>query len=80
MNNAPGVAASSAASTFVSDTNELPSEQAGPFRFRSPGSDGNSVIAYEEKHEKELHLIVALVTSPCSTTSIRGAQLTAPGR
>lgn len=54
----PGLAVSDAGYTLDPAAATLPRGRRVPFAFRITGPDGEAVTAYEEKHEKELHLIV----------------------
>lgn len=54
----PGLATSESGYTFTPLAGELPAATDAPYRFIITGPDGHPVTAYEEEHEKELHLIV----------------------
>lgn len=54
----PGLAVADAGYRFVPESTVLASGPASPFRFRIDGPDAKPVQAYQQLHERELHLIV----------------------
>jgi hypothetical protein len=54
----PGLSASAAGYTLAADGTSFDAGVAMPFTFRVLGPDGNAVTTFEDRHERELHLVV----------------------
>lgn len=53
-----GLTRSEAGYSFEPERTDLSGRAGAPFRFRITGPDGEAVRAYEESHERDLHVIV----------------------